>query len=508
LQPGTGGQFAGRRSRLGGLRLRLTVSYVIFFALVLIVVGLLFRRNLEQSLHQQNAAVLNEEWAAVRGYLRFDPDGTHRWVYDADDPEEAFIVERLRRVLMLTDTAGNVLELSNGYRLLGGPSLEEIREADSLRDVLLRTKRHGERSFLVRQGTFREHGRPYFLSLGLATDESERALSSFTRTYFAMVPLLLIVVAGLGWLAAGRALRPLNDLVAATQRISSSNLSYRLVPSGHGDELDTLIARFNEMLERLERSFVQMRQFTINASHQLRTPITAIRGQLEVALFAARNQDDYREAITTALQDVERMGQIVNSLLSLSRAESGQVTLEKSTVDLAPIVEDVANRFHLAAEEKGVRLTHLVTPHTLARVDRGQFEHLVSHLVSNAVKFTHAGGEVRVALSYGPAKVFLTVSDNGPGIPAEHLPHIFDRFYRVVHSEREMDKGLGLGLSFVDWIVKAHDGTIEVRSEEGRGATFLVTLPSGSPTVPFPVLRAAAPPPCAPDEAPAAPKND
>jgi len=493
LQPNEITEFAGTRSRLGGLRVRLTVSYVLFFALVLIVVGLLFRRSLQFNLHQQSVAVLNEEWGAIRGYLRFNADGTHHWSYHADDPEEAYVVERLRRVFLLTDLEGNVLEMSNGYRLLDGPRMSEIREADSVRDAILRTKRHGDRSFLIRQGTFRDQGRTYFLALGLSMLDSERALASFTGTYFLMVPVLLIGVAGLGWLAAGRALRPLNELVTATQRISGPNLTVRLALTGHGDELDTLISRFNEMLERLERSFVQMRQFTINASHELRTPITAIRGQLEVALFTARSPEEYQEAISTALHDVERMGQIVKSLLLLSQVESGQVALEKGTVDLAPIVEAVANHFHLAAEEKGITLTHVVTPNTLARVDRAQCERMVSNLVSNAVKFTPSGGEVRVTLTRDTGHVYLTVSDTGQGIPAEHLPHIFDRFYRVVHSEREPERGLGLGLSFVDWIVKAHDGTIEVKSEEGRGATFLVTLPSGSPTVPFAVFQPAAP---------------
>jgi heavy metal sensor kinase len=477
-----------------GLRLRLTLSYVLLFALILVLVGLLFRQSLERSLEAQDEAILSESWAAVRGYLRIDEDGRNRWTFDTDDPAEGYIVEHLRQVLLLADVQGNVLEISDGYRVLGGVDPVEIAAARASHDPVYRRKSPNGTSYLLRQGIIREGNRDFFLAIGQSVNNTEKVLHDFTRAYFLLVPLLLCGVAGLVWLLAGTALQPLNEVVAATQKISSENLGYRLPARGTGDELDVLTKTFNAMLERLEHSFVKIRQFNVDASHELRTPITAIRGQLEVALFTARGDEDYRRAIETALQDVERMGQVVKSMLLLSEAESGQVALEKALMDLAPATEELVHQFQVPANEKGVRLTPLISPGAWAEVDPVQYERMLANLVSNAIKFTPREGEVRVALTHGAGQVFLTVSDTGRGIAPEHIAHIFNRFYRVVHSENEAEKGLGMGLSFVDWIVAAHGGTIEVKSTVGQGATFLVTLPSGSKSVPFSVLRDNRPP--------------
>jgi heavy metal sensor kinase len=481
--------FRGSRvQRVGGLRLRLTLSYILLFAVVLVIVGLLFRRNLEQNLEAQHALILAEEWGAVRGFLHVDTAGRHRWQFDLDDPEEGRIVERLRGFLMITDLDGRVLEMSELFHTIGGATPAEIAAARAAGAPAVVKKVRDGATYLIRQGLLRESERDYYLAIAIPISNSEPALQDFTRGYFLLALPLLMGVAGLGWLLAGGALQPLNDLVGATQRISGENLRYRLLKRGTGDELDTLVENFNEMLERLDRSFLQIRQFNVDASHELRTPITAIRGQLEVALFTAKDESDYRRAIETSLQDVERMGQVVKSLLLLSQAESGQVILEMSRFDASAALENFVHQYQLLAEEKGVRLIPVIPPGIRLEADRAQFERLVSNLLSNAVRFTPGGGEVRVSLSARSDQVFLTVSDSGPGIGSEHLPHIFDRFYRAVHSEKELEKGLGLGLSFVKWIVEAHKGSIEVRTEAGRGATFIVALPAPVEE-PFPVLQ-------------------
>jgi heavy metal sensor kinase len=459
--------------------MRLTLSYLLLFALVLAIVGWLFQRNLRQHQEAQNAAILAEEWGAIRGYLRLDRAGYVYWNYDPEDAEEERIVARLRHVLLLATTSGLILEQSPGYQALGGLGPGEIETAKARRDAVLKLKTRGDGApFLVRQGILREGPDEFFLAIALPISESGQALAGFRRAYLSWVPMMLLPLAALGWWLAGRALRPVNQLAAAARRISGANLSLRIEPRGAGDEIDALIGSFNQMVERLERSFEQIKRFNVDASHELRTPITAIRGQLEVALFTARAPEEYQEAIATALQDVERMARIVKSLLLLSEAESGQLVLQKARADLGPLVEDIVNQFRISAEEKGMRIDVSAASSCPAVVDRVQFERLVSNLLSNAVKYTPPGGAVQVKLVRSPATVQLTVADNGPGIPARHLPHIFDRFYRVTHSERDPEKGLGLGLSFVDWIVRAHHGAIEVRSEPGQGAVFSVTLPA------------------------------
>ena len=279
---------------------------------------------------------------------------------------------------------------------------------------------------------------------------------------------------------AGRALTPVLAVAQAAQRISGSNLSLRIPTRDAGDELDYLILTFNRMIERLEASFQQMRQFSADVSHELRTPITAIRGQLEVALFTAKTTDQYREAMFNALTDIDRLSQIVRALLLLSQAESGQIVLQKSRLNLCEIVDDLVEQFQIPAEAAGVRLTAELPPECSAEVDRVQIERMITNLLSNALKFTPEGGAVKMSLHVQPQCVEMVVEDNGSGIPTEHLPHIFDRFYRVPGqgTAPTPEQGLGLGLSFVAWIVKAHNGKIEVESTPGKGTRFIIRLPN------------------------------
>jgi heavy metal sensor kinase len=269
-------------------------------------------------------------------------------------------------------------------------------------------------------------------------------------------------------------------IAQTAQRISGSNLSLRIPTRDAGDELDYLSITFNRMIERLESSFQQMRQFSADVSHELRTPITAIRGQLEVALFTAETTDQYREAMFNALTDIDRLSQIVRALLLLSQAESGQIVLQKSRLNLCEVVDDLVEQFQIPAEAAGVRLTAELPQECLAEVDRVQIERMITNLLSNALKFTPEGGQVTMSLQVQPTFVEMVVEDNGRGIPTEHLPHIFDRFYRVPGkgSAPSPEQGLGLGLSFVAWIVKAHDGKIEVESTLGKGTRFTIRLPN------------------------------
>jgi heavy metal sensor kinase len=473
-----------------GLRMRLTVSYVIFFGLLIAGIGFIFRETLDKILIQRTETILDQEWAALRGYLRIS-EGKVSWVYDQDDPEESSIVDHLRRVLMIADENGNVREISNGYLALEAESRAQIDRVLHGKGPFFKTKVTTRNDlYTVKMGVIREDGKDFFCAIGYPAASNQGVLEEFSHIYFTLTPVLLLLTALLGWWLAGRALRPLNELVAATQRISARNLSLRIPSRGTGDELDTLIHTFNHMLERLERNFEQVRQFSIDASHELRTPLTGIRGQLEVALISAHTVEQHREAMENALQDVERLSHIVKSLILLAQAESGQLLLQKAEVDLTPVIQDLVSQFEIPAEERGIKLATVLPPQCRALVDRVQFERLISNLLSNAVKYCHAGGQIRIELNPSASDLHLSVSDDGPGIAPEYLPYIFDRFYRVPRGQADHDKGLGLGLSFVAWIVKAHGGTIHVESEPGYGTSFRITLPAGIEVPAFDVTRA------------------
>jgi heavy metal sensor kinase len=486
-----------------GLRFRLTASYALFFTVLLIGAALLFGVKLNNTLQEVAHATLTDHWDAMKGYLRIekkqgtDPDERAFWYYDTDDTEETTIVLDIKKIYMIASANGQVIldeddkpADSETYKdIFDSPANVRARIAKSsfkppaATPEFWDTRRDSDgEQFLVRSGIVwdTEHHHSYYVSLGVPLAQYARIESGFTWIFIGVVPGGLVLGGILGWFMAGRALTPVKDVAQAAQRISGSNLSLRIPTREAGDELDYLILTFNRMIERLESSFQQMKQFSTDVSHELRTPITAIRGQLEVALFTAKTTEQYREAMFNALQDIDRLSQIVRALLLLSQAESGQLALQMSRLNLRDVAVDLADQFQIPAEAAGVRLEADLPGECFVEGDRVQIERMITNLLSNALKFTPEGGEVRLRVVSWPERVEIVVEDTGRGIAVEHLPHIFDRFYRVPGSGTapNPEQGMGLGLSFVAWIVKAHHGKIEVDSAPGKGSRFTITLPA------------------------------
>jgi heavy metal sensor kinase len=481
----------------------LAISYAVLFTVLLTAVAMTFRARLATKLDDQLQEELNADWAAMKGYMRIEPvpKFDHKicsaWYYDDEDPDETAIVLDTRKIYMVADQFGNPIPdsvtgepaVSTTYDDIGVDKPADIREKVRMAVASAKPRIFWEdrktskgEPIRIRSGIVYDetHGAPYYVSIGTNYLDNVKTLHAYTWIFAAVIPGALLLGSLLGYYMAGRALTPVLAVAQAAQRISGSNLSMRIPTRDAGDELDYLILTFNRMIERLEASFQQMRQFSADVSHELRTPITAIRGQLEVALFTAQTTDQYREAMFNALTDIDRLSQIVRALLLLSQAESGQIVLQKSRVNLREIVDDLVEQFQIPAEAAGVRLTAEAPPDCATEVDRVQIERMITNLLSNALKFTPEGGAVKVSLRGQPQFVELVVEDNGRGIPTEHLPHIFDRFYRVPGqgTAPSPEQGLGLGLSFVAWIVKAHDGRIEVESTPGKGTRFTIRLPN------------------------------
>ncbi len=464
-----------------GLRFRLTVTYLLMFSLMLTAIGFLFRSNLSTTLDTQAHELLEEEWSAALAYLTFE-NQRPVWFYDHVDPDEAAIVTRLQRVYMLTDENGNVLQNSVTYANLGFDAPALIKSILANPTAVYRTVigPQGTR-YLIKSSHIVDKKHIYYLALGRPLDLSDQTLRRFTVNYFIALPGLILLTGLLGWLLAGRVIGPVNDVSQAAQRITGSSLDMRIPLRGAGDELDHLIDTFNSMMDRLKASFEQVRQFSTDVSHELRTPLTAIRGQLEVALMTASTPEQYREAMEKALEDVEGLSNIVRALLLLSQAESGQLVLQKTNLDLSATANDILEQFEFAAEEKHIRMQSHIEPKCVIFADRTQMDRLLNNLLSNAIKYTPEGGSVQLEIACHEDDIRLTVSDTGVGIQASQLPHIFDRFYRVRTPETNGQQGLGLGLSFVDWIVKAHDGRIDISSEPGKGTRFAVSFPKIDP---------------------------
>lgn len=481
-----------------GLRGRLSLSYGIAFLLLVITVGFIMRGSLRSLLIANTTEVLEQEWGAVRGYLQIDRDHTI-WFFDREDSEEAFFVRRLRRIFLLADVEGNILEVSELYAKAGvEPRAELVRMAAERKPVWRERRAPDGTRFLIRTGILTEGRKEYLLSVGRTLADNDRILERATQAYFLITPLLIGLFSLLGWWIAGRALQPLNDVSTAASQITGQNLKLRIPSRATGDELDHLIERFNGMVDRLENSFTQVRQFSADVSHELRTPLTTIRGELELALMTAKTKEQYQEAIGEAIEEADRLAKVVRSLLQLSQAESGQVTVAHDPVDLGQLVRDVVERFNVQAEAMDQVMRAEGGEGVIVRGDKLQLDRLVTNLLTNAMKYTPPGGTIRAQARAAAGQAILQVTDSGRGISAEHLPHIFDRLYRVPDGARDTERGLGLGLSFVSWIAKAHDGKIFVQSELGKGTTFTIQFPlerrASSPEQPAPPQRPASEP--------------
>ena len=485
------------------LRFRLTASYVVLFAVLLTSVAWLFRAQLASELKSQAEDSLNEDWAALKtAELRIEQN-TERgdkyeanWYYDSDDPDESRLVADIKNVYMIADASGNVIAehstqepaISTTYEGIGYDSkairqrIHESVPPNKPKAYWMDRRNPQGELFKIRAGIQwdQKHQAPFYVAIGTSLRENEKILAKYTLMIFLVSMGALLLGSFVGWGMAGRVLTPVLEVAQAAQRVSGSNLNLRIPTRESGDELDYLILTLNRMSERLAASFQQMKQFSADVSHELRTPITAIRGQLEVALFTAKSTDQYREAMFNALQDIDRLSQIVRALLLLSQAESGQLALQKSRLDLHEVGRDLVEQFQIPAEAAGVRLTADLAADCNVEADRVQIERMITNLLSNAIKFTPEGGRVRLVVRSTPENAELIVEDTGRGIPREYLPHIFDRFYRVPGSGTAPgpEQGLGLGLSFVAWIVKAHRGTIDVDSTPGQGTRFTIKLPA------------------------------
>jgi heavy metal sensor kinase len=480
---------AKRKYITRSLRFTLTAVYTVVFTLLLAGVSVLFRQTLESNLDQQARDDLDQNWAVVKAYLRIESDkgqGNYHpvWYYDHDDPDDNSIGARVQSVILIADANGKVMDNSSTYESLGIDKPAEIQAVVRSPQAVWRTKydAHGV-PYLIRASYVVDADagqRRFYVAIGRSLADSRTLLNKFTLLGVGLVPLVILTGCFMGWIFAGRALSPVLEIAQTAQRISGSNLSLRIPERGAGDELDTLIETFNQMIERIEVNFNQIRQFSTDVSHELRTPITVVRGQLEVALFTARSVEQYRDAIVNSLSEIERLSQIVRALLLLSQAETGQVVLQKQELDLVEVADNIVDQFQIPAEGGEVRLSFKPNIYRCAgEFDKVQIERMLSNLLSNAIKFTPAGGEVCVTVSRRDNEAEIRVEDTGEGIPPEHLPHIFDRFYRVrgPGEQASPEKGLGLGLSFVAWIVRAHGGTVDATSEPGKGTSFVVRLP-------------------------------
>jgi heavy metal sensor kinase len=284
-----------------------------------------------------------------------------------------------------------------------------------------------------------------------------------------------------GWWVSGRALRPIGEIIATAAKISTGDLTQRIHSSDTDSELGQLAQVLNNAIARLQSAFARQVQFTADASHELRTPVSVVLTQTQTALRRERSAGEYRESLAACHRAAQRMRQLIESLLTLARLDSGEAAAPGSPCDLDRAASEAVELLRPLAEEKGVHLELELTP-ACCKGNVEQLVQVVSNLVSNAVCHTASGGIVQVKVASEPGAVILSVEDTGLGIAPEDLPHIFERFYRSDKARGGAAGRTGLGLAITKAIVEAHGGTMAVATELGQGSTFTVRLPGLSPT--------------------------
>jgi heavy metal sensor kinase len=319
------------------------------------------------------------------------------------------------------------------------------------------------------------------VQVATSLEQVEEALNALLLILWITVPSALVVASLGGLFLANKALRPVDEITKTARMITSKSLGQRIKLRKAKDEIGRLAETFNHMISRLDRSFKQIRQFSADASHELKTPLTILKGEIEVGLRKRRRLEEYRKILNSNLEEVNHMTQIVNDLLFLSKADMGEVHLQRHRTNLTQLVSEICVQAETIAISKGIRIDTSNDSDVAVIGDRLRLRQLLLNLVDNAIKYTSEGGAMMISLEKDDGKVRLNVTDNGMGIAPEDQPHIFDRFFRVDKARSREAGGSGLGLSICKWIVEAHGGEISVESEVGKGSVFTVTLPLAPP---------------------------
>jgi heavy metal sensor kinase len=322
-----------------------------------------------------------------------------------------------------------------------------------------------------------EGGARYLIETGALLDEVQQDLRQWLILLIAGLPVVAAIAVGGGYFLIKRALTPVDQIAATAERIGSHNLSQRLPVSHTGDELERLSITLNRMIQRLEEAFQHSRRFMADASHELRTPLTVLRGELEAFVGEPGLAPEMREHVGSALEELERLVNIVEGLFAISRLDAGEAQAELVKFDLGKLAASTTDQMSLLGEDKNIHITCAAANDVWVEGDRARMKQVVVNLLDNAIKYTPQGGAVDLKVGARDGKAVLEVTDNGIGIPKDSLPRVFERFYRVDEARSRELGGAGLGLSIVKSICTAHHGQVEATSSPGHGSVFRIELP-------------------------------
>jgi len=326
-----------------------------------------------------------------------------------------------------------------------------------------------------------ENGKPLYVGhVAIPLRGVHQALARLLVILLLVVPAVLLLSSVGAWLLLNRALRPLQEAIQTAQVVQAKDFSQRLRVPKTGDEVQALAETFNEMIERLQRSFERMQQFISDASHELRTPLAVLKGEIELGLKTCPRSARC-DILAACSSEISRMSRLVETLLFLSNADAEKVALDLKPTPVSRVMEEMAEEAKVLAEAKGVRVELINGSDVVVQADEMRLKQLLLNLIDNAVKYTPESGRMTLSYRSDNGQVELIVADTGIGIEEEHLPRVFDRFYRVDKSRSRAEGGYGLGLAICKWIAEIHHGSLRVESSPGKGSTFSVRLPVEPP---------------------------
>ena len=459
------------------LRARLAVIATIVSGLLLGGLSVVSYNVLARWLDEDVTTRLTELTDGLHGYLRFDGDAP-TVEYNTNDSDQASFVHEATRYYQVYDSA-------TGRLLVQSPDIAPLGLSLTRGEIVLLLATSQPSDITTPYGRLRivnspiagPGGRTYLLQVGVSLRTLDVSLSRYRDLLLVLTPLSLLLAAAGAWWLSGLALAPLTRAAFAARDIDIATLGRRLPTRGVKDELEDVTLAFNETLGRLERSIGEMRQFSTALAHELRTPLAALRGEIELALRATRDVD-LQQSLASQIEDIDRLTRLIEHVLTLARAESGQIPLSFGAVDLGELANSLVETLEPVANARTIALRCEPAPVVVALGDAGWLERLVLNLIDNAMKFTREGGCVIVRVSRHGERACLEVADTGIGMTPDVAAHVFERFYQADPSRSSPSGGAGLGLSLVKWIVDRHHGTVSVESTPEKGSIFRVALPA------------------------------
>jgi two-component system heavy metal sensor histidine kinase CusS len=490
----TAAEAAGVAAARGGrltLALRLTMFYTAALTGVLVAASLLVYFAVANYLEEDDDQRLETKLREVRAIIERGGGQMAQDLRQAVGVE--YVAESLEPFLIrIKDSANRVVVQTPHMETLLPVGVFDAAEA-AIRDnghTPYRLVAPGGHIFRARRMAAQTpQGESYQIHGAVDHEPETNLLARYRRTLWMVNAAALLVSAGLGGSIARRGLRPLEQMGQAVARISATTLDQRLPDRTYPGELAALARRFNVMLQGLQDAFDRLSRYSADIAHELRTPINNLRGEAEVALGRARTADEYREVLGSSLEECQRLSALIDSLLFIARAENPALQVHREMVNLYTEFEDIVDFYSVLAAEAGVEIRFEAPPQLLWSLDKHLFRRAVGNLVENALKYSRSGGHIHLRARADDARLWVSVADSGVGIPPQHLPHIFDRFYRVDADRAKTSGGTGLGLAIVKTIATLHGGQVTIESRPNEGTTATLILPVGPADAKTPAAR-------------------